>query len=131
MTKWLVGLAAVVAVTLTGCGARTVTFEVPAEAVKGVLEACKSGDYAKAALFWKDGKERWERSPEYMKDRIGTFCSFGRAADFSMDLKEESPGRQVWQVTTYADQAQQKGLSIRTWTFEKTSGGAWVLVKVE
>jgi hypothetical protein len=125
------GLVVLAVLMLTGCGTRMVTVETPAEAVKGVLEACKTGDYAKAALFWKDGQERWERSPEYLKDRIGTFCSFGRAADFSMDLKKEDASQQVWQVTTYADREQQKGLQIRTWTFERTRGGAWVLVKVE
>ncbi|HLO04548.1 MAG TPA: hypothetical protein VK191_15670 [Symbiobacteriaceae bacterium] len=131
MTKGLVGLVALLAVTLAGCGTRIVTVEVPGEAVKGVLEACKSGDYAKAALYWKDGQEAWERSPEYMKGRIGTFCNFGRAADFSMDLKQEGATLQVWRVTTYADQEQKKGLQMRDWTFERTRGGDWVLVKVE
>jgi hypothetical protein len=131
MRKGLMALVALLALTLAGCGTRMVTVEVPGEAVKGVLNACKAGDYEKAALYWKDGQELWKRSPEYMRDRIGTFCNFGRAADFSMTLKQEGASRQVWRVTTYADQAQQRGLQMRDWTFERTTDGAWVLVKVE
>jgi hypothetical protein len=126
-STWLLGLALV----LVGCGTRTVKVETPGEAVRGVLSACKTGEYAKAALYWKDGKDAWERSPEYVQGRIDTFCSFGRAADFGMELMREDATQQVWQVTTYADREHKRGLQIRLWFLERTHGGAWVLTKVE
>lgn len=124
---WLVGLLLYVA----GCGTRQIVVERPGEAVQGVINACKTSDYAKAALYWKDGKETWNRYPDFFRERIETFCSFGRAVDFGMELRREDATQQVWLVTTYADHEHKKGLQIRFWTFERTRGGAWVLAKVE